>query len=165
LSIGLALSGDADFASRSQSHQSPCFGAWYEEDIYDNFCVRCRALMRLFHGRIPHAMRARHLIFVHVPRAPAPRSRARLYGARAASSLQHALLRSASIRPFAASAAPSPCCAIPSTVSPAPMPLCGPGGTALSRLSTVFLEQTADIASVDDYLSFLEERGPWTWIL
>src|SRR5205814_79659 len=34
------------------------------------------------------------------------------------------------------------------------------GGTSSSRLSEVFLHQTAHIMSVDDYLSFLEGRGP-----
>jgi hypothetical protein len=32
------------------------------------------------------------------------------------------------------------------------------GGTASCRLSDVFLDQTEDIHSVDDYLSFIEER-------
>jgi len=33
-------------------------------------------------------------------------------------------------------------------------------GTSTGRLSDVFVSQTAHIASVDDYLSFLEDRGP-----
>jgi len=44
------------------------FGAWYEEDIYDQFCGRFPHMMRAFRWRIPSAMRARNLIFVHVPR-------------------------------------------------------------------------------------------------
>jgi hypothetical protein len=34
------------------------------------------------------------------------------------------------------------------------------GGTQTSRLSDAFLRQTENLATVDDYLSFLEERGP-----
>jgi hypothetical protein len=56
------------------------FGAWYEEDIYDQFCTRLPAAMRAFWWRIPPAMRARNLIFVHVPRVAGTSIVRTLYG-------------------------------------------------------------------------------------
>ena len=56
------------------------FGAWYEEDIYDKFCAAVPAAMRAFRWRIPAAMRARKLIFVHVPRVAGTSIMCALYG-------------------------------------------------------------------------------------
>ena len=56
------------------------FGAWYEEDIYDKFCTGFPGVMRAFWWRIPSAMRARNLIFVHVPRVAGTSIVRTLYG-------------------------------------------------------------------------------------
>src|SRR3569623_1752961 len=44
------------------------FGAWYEEDIYDRLCASFPRLAFLLKRCIPQAMRAKSLVFVHVPR-------------------------------------------------------------------------------------------------
>jgi hypothetical protein len=133
------------------------FGVYYEEDIYDKFCQKLPGAMRLFARRIPPAIRARNLIFVHVPRVAGTSITRALYGpgcihhhsmryfraldpafARAASSF--ALLRDPFDRFLSAFA------------------FVRSRGSESCRLADVFVAETAHIATVDDFLSYLEER-------
>jgi hypothetical protein len=133
------------------------FGAWYEEDIYDNLCAALPRAMRLLRHRIPAAMRARNLIFVHVPRVAGTSITRALYGQGCIH--HHSMRYFRAIDPdFAQSAGSFALLRDPFERFASAYAFVRAGGTALSRLSTVFLEQTADIASADDYLCFLEGR-------
>ncbi len=134
------------------------FGAWYEEDIYDNFCAALPCAMGLFRHRIPAAMRAKGLIFVHVPRVAGTSITRALYGEGCIH--HHSMRYYRAVDPaFAQSAGSFAVLRDPFARFASAYAFIRAGGTALSSLSTVFLEQTADIASVDDYLCFLEGRG------
>jgi hypothetical protein len=135
------------------------FGAWYEEDIYDGFCAALPRAMRLFRRRIPAAMRARNLIFVHVPRVAGMSITRALYGE---GCIHHYSMRYyRSLDPaFAQAAGSFALLRDPFERFASAYAFVRAGGTSSSRLSDVFLRQTADIASVDDYLAFLERRGP-----
>jgi hypothetical protein len=135
------------------------FGAWYEEDIYDNFCAAVPVAMRAFWWRIPASMRARNLIFVHVPRVAGMSITRALYGE---ACIHHYSMRYyRAVDPaFAQAAGSFAVLRDPFERFASAYAFVRAGGTALSRLSDVFLRQTADIASVDDYLTFLEGRGP-----
>lgn len=135
------------------------FGAWYEEDIYDRFSTALPRAMRLFRRRIPAAMRARNLIFVHVPRVAGMSMTRALYGEGCIH--HHSMRYYRAVDPAFAQAAESfALLRDPLERFASAYAFVRAGGTSCSRLSDVFLHQTADIASVDDYLSFLEGRGP-----
>jgi hypothetical protein len=135
------------------------FGAYYEEDIYDRACAAAPLLARTLWWRMPPAMRARRLIFVHVPRAAGTSIIRALYGAEG---IRHYSMRYyRAIHPRLAGEAQS------FAILRDPMDRFASsyafvlnGGTRESRLSDVFAAETAHIASIDDYLCFLEERGP-----
>ena len=135
------------------------FGAWYEEDIYDRFCTALPAAMRALWWRIPAAMRARNLIFVHVPRVAGTSIVRALYGE---GCIRHYSMRYyCTVHPeFAQSAASFALLRDPFDRFASAYAFVRAGGTPSSRLSDVFVRQTAGIATVDDYLSFLEGRGP-----
>jgi hypothetical protein len=150
---GFALFPDAKSLNRS------LFGAWYEEDIYDNFCAALPCAMGLFRHRIPEGMRARNLIFVHVPRVAGTSITRALYGEGCIH--HHSMRYFRALDPgFAQSAGSFALLRDPFERFASAYAFVRAGGTALSRLSDVFVRQTAGIASVDDYLSFLEGRGP-----
>jgi hypothetical protein len=150
---GFALLPDAKRINRA------LFGAWYEEDIYDNFCTAVPHAMRLFRHRIPEGMRARNLIFVHVPRVAGTSITRALYGEGCIH--HHSMRYFRALDPgFAQSAGSFALLRDPFERFASAYAFVRAGGTGLSRLSTVFLRQTANIASVEDYLSFLEGRGP-----
>lgn len=135
------------------------FGAWYEEDIYDQFCVRFPHLMRLFRGRIPHAMRARNLVFVHVPRVAGTSIVRALYGQGCIH--HHSMRYFAALDPaFARDADSFALLRDPFDRFASAFAFVRAGGADDSRLSDVFLRQTETLKTVDDYLSFLEGRGP-----
>jgi hypothetical protein len=135
------------------------FGAWYEEDIYDNFCAALPRAMSLFRHRIPEGMRARNLIFVHVPRVAGTSITRALYGDGCIH--HHSMRYFRALDPgFAQSAGSFALLRDPFERFASAYAFVRAGGTALSRLSDAFLHQTADVASVDDYLCFLEGRGP-----
>ena len=135
------------------------FGAWYEEDIYDNFCAALPRAMRLLRHRIPAPMRARNLIFVHVPRVAGTSITRALFGEGCIH--HHSMRYYRALDPsFAQSAGSFALLRDPFDRFASAYAFVRAGGTGLSRLSTVFLQQTADIDSVDGYLSFLEGRGP-----
>jgi hypothetical protein len=134
------------------------FGAWYEEDIYDSFCAAVPLAMRAFGWRIPAAMRARKLIFVHVPRVAGTSITRALYGE---GCIHHYSMRYyRAVDPAFAQAADSfALLRDPFERFASAYAFVRAGGTAFSRLSDVFARQTADVVSVDDYLGFLEGRG------
>jgi len=134
-------------------------GAWYEEDIYDRFCAAVPAAMRLFRARIPARMRARDLIFVHVPRVAGTSIVRSLYGEGCIR--HHSMRYFRALDPaFAAAADSFALLRDPFDRFTSAFAFVRAGGTPTCRLSEVFVRQTAHVATVDDYLSFLEERGP-----
>lgn len=135
------------------------FGAWYEEDIYDRFCAGAPLAMRGFRRRIPQAMRDRNLIFVHVPRAAGTSIARTLYGAGCIR--HHSMRYYQALDPVFAKAADSfALLRDPFDRFASAFAFIRSGGTSICRLSEVFLRQTEYVKSVDDYLSFLEGRGP-----
>jgi len=135
------------------------FGAWYEEDIYDRFCSALPAVMRAFRGRIPSAMRARNLIFVHVPRVAGTSIVRTLFGDGCIHHYSMSYYRALDPA-FAREADSFALLRDPFDRFASAYTFVRAGGTPSSRLSDVFVRQTAGIATVDDYLSFLEARGP-----
>jgi len=135
------------------------FGAYYEEDIYDRACAAAPLLARSLFWRMPAAMRARRLIFVHVPRAAGTSIVRMLYGP---GSIRHYSMRYyRAIDPvFAREAQSFALLRDPVDRFISAYAFVRSRGTPASRLSAVFAAQTAHIASVDDYLAFLEARGP-----
>jgi hypothetical protein len=134
------------------------FGAWYEEDIYDQFCVRFPRLMRLFQDRIPEPMRRRKLIFVHVPRAAGTSIVRALYGQGCIH--HHSMRYFAALDPdFVLAADSFALLRDPFDRFTSAYTFVRAGGADDSRMSDVFLRQTDKLKTVDDYLSFLEGRG------
>ena len=133
------------------------FGAWYEEDIYHQFCTRFPQAMRLLRARIPKVMRARNLIFVHVPRAAGTSIVRALYGQ---GCIHHYSMRYyRTVDPGLAESAPSfAVLRDPFDRFASAFAFVRAGGTDSCRLSEVFLRQTEGLATVDDYLAFLEGR-------
>jgi len=134
------------------------FGAYYEEDIYDRACAALPLLARGLWWRMPQAMRRRKLIFVHVPRVAGMSIVRALYGR---GCIRHFSMRYyRAIDPvFAAQAESFALLRDPVDRFASAYAFVRNGGTVASRLSDVFAAQTAHIASVDDYLSFLEDRS------
>ena len=135
------------------------FGAYYEEDIYDRACGIAPTLARTLWWRMPAAMRARRLIFVHVPRAAGTSIVRMLYGQ---GCIRHFSMRYyCAIDPcFADEAQSFALLRDPVDRFASAYAFVRSGGTPASRLAQVFTDQTAHISSVDDYLSFLEGRDP-----
>jgi hypothetical protein len=135
------------------------FGAWYEEDIYDNFCARFPHLMRAFRWRIASGMRARALIFVHVPRVAGTSIMHALYGEGCIH--HHSMRYYCAVHPsFAQGAQSFALLRDPFERFASAYAFVRAGGTPTSRLSDVFVRQTARVRTVEDYLCFLEGRGP-----
>jgi len=135
------------------------FGAWYEEDIYDQFCGRFPQVMRAFGWRIPSAMRARNLIFVHVPRVAGTSIVRSLYGEGCIH--HHSMRYYRALDPaFAASAGSFALLRDPFDRFASAFAFVRAGGGADSRLSDVFRRQTHRLKTADDYLAFLEAREP-----
>ena len=147
----------APFADSKRINRA-LFGAYYEEDIYDKACAALPLLARGLWWRMPQAMRRRKLIFVHVPRVAGMSIVRALYGQ---GCIRHFSMRYyRAIDPcFAAEAESFALLRDPVDRFASAYAFVRNGGTAASRLSDVFAAETAHIASVDDYLSFLEERS------
>jgi hypothetical protein len=135
------------------------FGAYYEEDIYDKACTALPLAARALWWRIPAAVRARQLIFVHVPRVAGTSIVRALYGE---GCIHHYSLRYyRAVHPgFARDAASFALLRDPLDRFASAYPFVLAGGTQSSRLSDVFVRATARVRTVDDYLGFLEGRGP-----
>lgn len=135
------------------------FGAYYEEDIYDRFCTALPGVMRVFRGRIPAAMRRRNLIFVHVPRVAGTSISHALYGP--ATTHHHSARYFRAVDPgFFARAGSFALLRDPFDHFASAFGFLRAQGASDCRLSKVFAEETAHIRSVDDYLAYLEARGP-----
>lgn len=134
------------------------FGAYYESDIYDRFCTALPGAMRAFHWRVDPVFKARRLIFIHVPRA-AGMSVAEALGARPQSHYSMRYYRAVAPR-FAAEADSFAVLRDPFERFASAYAIVRTGGAERVRLSPPFLRQTAHIRSVDDYLSWLEQRPP-----
>ena len=135
------------------------FGAWYEEDIYDRFCSGVPHAMRTFRRRIPQAMRDRNLIFVHVPRVAGTSIVRTLYGG--GTIRHHSMRYYRALDPiFAQSAGSFALLRDPLDRFASAFAFVRGGGTSICRLSDVFARLTEHVRTVDDYLAFLEGRGP-----
>lgn len=165
MSIALSETGSETGAQTRLSLPDPkrinraLFGAWYEEDIYHQFCTRFPRAMRLFRARIAKVMRARNLIFVHVPRVAGTSIVRSLYGE---GCIHHYSMRYyRTVDPGFAESAPSfAVLRDPIDRFASAFAFVRAGGTESCRLSEVFARQTERLKTVDDYLSFLEARGP-----
>jgi hypothetical protein len=159
LTIALSRADTRRFLPDPKRLNRTLFGAWYEEDIYDRFCTAIPAAMRVFWWRIPAAMRARNLIFVHVPRVAGTSVVRALYGDGCIH--HHSMRYYRALDPgFAQSAESFALLRDPFERFASAYAYMRAGGTPSSRLSDVFVRQTAGVTTVDDYLCFLEERGP-----
>lgn len=133
------------------------FGVYYEEDIYEMFCQRVPLLMRAFWWRIDADIRRKALIFIHVPRAAGTSIAHSLYGPR---NTLHISMR------YYLAVAPGFARRVESFAvlrDPFDRFLSGYAyvrnkGTKESELADVFIEDTAGINSIDDYLDYLEAR-------
>ena len=137
------------------------FGVYYQEDIFEKFCEAAPFAMRAFHRRIPQEMRRRNLIFLHVPRAQGTSIAHALYGEHC---IQHYSARYfKTVAPaFWKNAESFAVLRDPFDRFASSYAFVRSGGTQSSRLSDVFLDQTENIRSVDDYLSFIETRDAFS---
>jgi hypothetical protein len=133
------------------------FGAWFEEDIYDRLCARLPRWAGLLKRHIPDAVRARALVFVHVPRTAGISIARALFGE---TCVHHHSIR------FYRAVDPQ-LCALSRSFALLRDPFdrfasayffVRAGGTPDCRLAQVFVDRTRHIQSVDDYLDFLEGR-------
>ena len=136
------------------------FGAYYEEDIYDKACGAWPLAARALWWRIPPAVRARNLIFVHVPRVAGTSIVRALYGE---GCIHHYSMRYyRAVHPgFAQGTASFALLRDPLDRFASAYAFVLAGGTESSRLSDVFAQATKGVRTVDDYLGFLEGRGPF----
>jgi hypothetical protein len=133
------------------------FGAYYEEDIYDTFCQKLPGVMRLFARRIALSVRARGVIFVHVPRVAGTSIAQALYGP--ACTHHHSMRYFRALDPVFAAAAPSfALLRDPFDRFLSSFAFVRSRGTESCRLADVFVAETAHISTVEDYLSYLEAR-------
>jgi hypothetical protein len=147
----------AQFADSKRINRA-LFGAYYEEDIYDRACAALPGLARGLWWRMHAAMRARNLIFVHVPRVAGMSIVRALYGRGCIRHYSMRYYRAIDPR-FAATAESFALLRDPVDRFASAYAFVRNGGTSASRLSDVFVTQTAHVTSVDDYLSFLEDRS------
>jgi hypothetical protein len=133
------------------------FGVYYQEDIFEKFCEGAPLAMRVFGWRIPQEMRRRNLIFLHVPRAQGTSIAHALYGEHC---IQHYSARYfKTVAPgFWARTDSFAVLRDPYERFASSYAFVRSGGTQSCRLSGVFLDQTENIRSVDEYLSFIEAR-------
>jgi hypothetical protein len=144
------------FPDSKEIHRT-LFGAYYEEDIYDQFCGLMPRAMRLFQWRIEEPMRRRNLIFVHVPRVAGTSIARALYGPRC--TRHHSIRYYKTVAPrFWAKADSFALLRDPFDRFASSYAFVRTGGTETCRLSDVFVRQTARLRGVDDYLSFIEDR-------
>ncbi len=113
--------------------------------------------MRIFRRRIPAALRARNLIFIHVPRVAGTSIVRTLYGD--IGICHHSMRYYQAVDPgFARQADSFALLRDPVDRFASAYAFVRSGGATVGRLSEVFVRQTANVNSVDDYLSFLEGR-------
>jgi len=133
------------------------FGVYFEEDIYERATALVPAAMRCLSWRMPKAMAARRLIFVHVPRVAGTSIARALYGP--VKPRHHSIRYYRAIDPrFFEQADSFALVRDPFDRFASAYAFVRGGGTAACRPTPVFAAATARVKSVDDYLSFLEDR-------
>ena len=133
------------------------FGVYFREDLYDRLCSRHPHAMRALRWRIPAAMRARNLIFIHVPRVAGTSIARALFGKGHAAHLSIRTYRA--IDPdFFAVADSFAVLRDPFDHFASAYAYVRGAGTQTCRLADVFVAETEKFRGVDDYLSFLEDR-------
>jgi hypothetical protein len=133
------------------------FGVYFQEDLYDNLCARYPDVMSAFRRRIPAAMRARNLIFIHVPRVAGTSIARALFGKGHAAHLSIRTYRTLDPDFFAAADSFAVLRAPFDHFASAYAYVRG-AGTDTCRLSDVFVAEAEKFRGIDDYLSFLEDR-------
>jgi Sulfotransferase family len=137
------------------------FGVTYEDDIYEKFCRLAPRVMRAFAFRIDRGMRAHNLIFVHVPRVAGVSIAQALYGE--GHTRHYSMRYFRTLDPgFAERAQSFALLRDPYDRFLSAYAFVRAGGSESTRLSDVFAAETAGIASVDDYLSYLERRDDFS---
>jgi hypothetical protein len=153
----MGITGEAKRWPDSRRINRALFGVFYEEDVYEKFCARFPAIMRLFARRVAPEIVRRKLIFIHVPRAAGTSIVRALYGPR--NTLHHSIRYYRAVHPALYAQAESfALLRDPFERFASAYAFVRAGGTACCRLSAVFTAETAHIRSVDDYLCFLKDR-------
>jgi hypothetical protein len=134
------------------------FGVYYQEDVFERF-RGIAPVMRALGARVLDPARRRNLIFLHVPRTGGTSISRALYGAHRIEHYSARCLK-AMAPEFWDTTQSFGVVRDPFDRFASSYAFVRGGGTQSCQLSDVFREQTAAIRSVDDYLSFLEERPP-----
>jgi hypothetical protein len=133
------------------------FGVYYQEDIFERVSHFVPPAMHVLGRQVLKDARARKLIFLHVPRTGGTSISSSLYGKRCTQHYSAGCLRAMAPQ-FWAQTESFAVLRDPFDRFASSYAFVRGGGTETCRLSDVFLEQTANIRSVDDYLAFIEER-------
>jgi hypothetical protein len=133
------------------------FGVYYQEDIFEQVSHLVPPVMPALGRQVLKDARARKLIFLHVPRTGGTSISSSLYGKRCTQHYSAACLKAMAPQ-FWAQTESFAVLRDPYDRFASSYAFVRGGGTDTCRLSDVFLEQTANIRSVDDYLSFIEAR-------
>ena len=133
------------------------FGVYFQEDLYDRLCTRYPGAVSALRWRIPAAMRARNLIFIHVPRVAGTSIARALFGKGHAAHLSIRTYRTLDPAFFAA-ADSFAVLRDPFDHFASAYAYVRGAGTQTCRLADVFVAETEKFRGVDDYLSFLEDR-------
>jgi len=137
------------------------FGVYFEEDIYEKLGRALPVAMRALPFLIDPAMRARNLIFVHVPRVAGTSIGRALYGRQGSRHHSARVLRTldpvffGAARSFAVLRDPFDRFASAFAFVRA-------RGSENCPLAEVFVRDTAKVVSIDDYLSYLEQRDDFS---
>jgi hypothetical protein len=133
------------------------FGVYYQEDIFEQVSHFAPPVMPPLGRQVLKDARARKLIFLHVPRTGGTSISNSLYGKRCTQHYSAGCLKAIAPQ-FWAETESFAVVRDPFDRFASSYAFVRGGGTESCHLSDVFLEQTANICSVDDYLSFMEER-------
>ena len=133
------------------------FGVYFREDLYDRLCTNYPGAAAAFRWRISAAMRARNLIFIHVPRVAGTSIARALFGKGHAAHLSIRAYRTLDPQFFAA-AESFAVLRDPFDHFASAYAYVRGAGTQTCRLADVFVAETEKCRGVDDYLSFLEDR-------
>ena len=155
--MGVAAEGTWPQIADPKRINRALFGVYFEEDIYEVFCARFPRAMRAFRWRIAPRMRERNLIFIHVPRVAGTSIAHALYGPRHGAHLSARYYRTLDPA-FFETAESFALLRDPFDRFASSFAFVRAGGGAHCALSDVFVTETAKVRTVDDFLSFLEDR-------